>query len=165
LDQTIVTHGITLPAGTSVGSDNKFDLYRLGFDHKFYFFNNDLDVYPEIELTGLHFSYRFYSPGIDSTRAFHSMTERLGVGSDYHLNRFVYLSGNVASSIPSLSNLQVQTAKVDVNWNVYKMRDVQTTLYTGVGYERIQFKDKQTFPNDIKLTAAPTAELGIKFTF
>lgn len=165
LDQNVTTHGIYLPAGSSVASDNKFDLYRLGFDHKFYYLNNDLDIYPEIELTGLHFAYNFTTPNVASTRSFHSMAERVGFGADYRLNSNVYFSGNVATSIPSLSNLQVQTANVDANVSVFKTKVVDTIVYAGVGYEKIHFTDKQALPNDISLIASPMAEVGLKFTF
>lgn len=164
LNENITTHGIFLPKNTSVASDNKFDLYRVGINHRF-FLSDKFVLAPELEITSLHFAYEFATPILHSSRAFHSMTERLGLEVEYYLSKSIYLSGNAATSIPKTSNLQVQTANADVNFKIAKNKDFETTVFTGVGYEKIHFEDKQTLPNNINLVASPMAELGIKFSF
>lgn len=165
LNQTITTHSLTIPAGTRIQTDSKFDLYRLGINHKFYFMDDRLTLYPALELTGVDFSYQVKTPTQTTTRAFRRGTIRIGGGADYKVNQYLTLSANAATSIPGISGLQLQTANVDATINLFKVNQMQVALVTGLGFEHIEIKDNQELPNHARLNLSPIAHIGFKISF
>lgn len=160
LDQNITTHGINIIQGTSISTDNKFDLYRIGIFHSFGLFN--FSIYPELEGTLLNFNYQISTPAVATSRGFNSLTFRVGLGASLQLTSFVGFMASAETSIPNVMNLQVQTAKAEVDFTVYQQLMFQLKLFGNVGYERIYFEDHQTLPNKIDVRAFPVVAVGIR---
>lgn len=168
LPSTLVTYGHTIPAGTLTDTETSFDLYSLGVDHKFYFLDDRLAIYPEAEYTALDFNYNLSVPGAPAMgvqRGFVPSTARLGLGAEYRVNKVMSLSVNGLSSIPGTTNLQVQTVEGDANFKVIDHPHISTSLFAGVGYERIDFEDHASMPNHIDMQMAPLVRVGIKINF
>lgn len=165
LTQDLITHNFFLPAGTAITTTNRYDLYRLGYYRRYLFCAKRFLVAPEVEITAFNFDYHFNAPAQVRGRSFCPMTARFGVGGEYLLNTYLSVIFNGASSIPSVFNLQIQTANLDLSWNFHPCQRLHTSVYGGIGYQRIDFKDKQEVPNHIEVTQGPIGRVGLRFTF
>ena len=164
LTSDLLTHGVIFPAGTPLSTHATFDLYQVGLNRRFKICNN-FALYPEAEIAFFSFSYREVSIVQSTDRAFGLVTQRIGLRGEYAFNCYLMLSVDVAASIPFLSDLQLRTARTDLNFNIYTSQCTRTTLFMGVGYEYIDFKDGQVFPNHVHIEYQPIGYIGLKFHF
>ncbi len=166
LTQNLMSHGVFIPAGTNLNVSTEFDLYRAGVYYKFYLLNDRLIIYPMAEATVLDFSYRFSAPLIPAnTRHFTQITGRLGVGGEYDFTKTLALVAHAVSSIPDATNLDVVTANADLKYTFFTSQYISTSIFGGIAYQYIDFKDSQRLPNHIKLNMGPIGEVGLAVTF
>jgi hypothetical protein len=162
LSSNLLTHGMFFPANTLVRTKGHLDLYQLGVQRYFPIGRNSV-IYPEAGLALLAFGYAVETSYQQTQRAFKQVTEQIGVGANYRLNRYLSFSFKAATSVPCLADFQLRTAQAEINFNLLITRHIQGTLFTGLGYEEIEFKDHQPCPNHIKVLLLPIGCAGIKF--
>lgn len=166
LTQNLISHGVFIPAGTNLKVSTEFDLYRAGIYYKFYLLNDRLIMYPIIEATILDFVYRFSAPTIPAnTRHFTQITGRVGVGGEYGFTQKIALLIHAVSSIPDVTHLDVVTANADLKYTFFTGKNIAASIFGGVGYQYIDFKDSQRLPNHIRLNMGPIGEVGLAITF
>jgi hypothetical protein len=162
LSSDLLTHGMLFPANTFVHTKSHLDLYQLGVQ-RYFPIRRDFVIYPEVGFALLAFGYSMDACYQQTQRAFRQVTERIGVGTNYFFNRYLAFSFKAATSLPYLANFQLRTAQAEINFNLGITRHIHSTLFTGLGYEKIEFKDHQSCPNHIKVLLLPIGCAGIKF--
>jgi hypothetical protein len=86
LSESLTTHNVTFPAGTSIGSDIRFNLLRMGAGWKFSLAHGRLELFPIGELGVLDFSYDI-SGGGEMTSVPRSFSEAVRSGSSTKATR------------------------------------------------------------------------------
>ena len=161
LSTTLVTHGITIPAGTAGNSDLQFDWYRVGGGYDFYF--HKLTLTPEIELAYLKFSY-LLNYGSATKRSYSPATMRVGLNSLYQFNSHIALNITAVTST-YLTALNITDLQARMKFKILQHRSFATTFFVGTGYTRISFKDKQPLPNHVLFNTGLLATTGLEFSF
>jgi hypothetical protein len=165
LSSQLITHGITIPANTKIDTTTKFDWYHLGFSYDFDFYSSRLTLSPEIEFALLNFSYYFKTPAVDSSRAFNAGTIRIGAMGNYRFTPRIALIVDLVTSVPGVTNLNILTATAKLAFDVYQNKETKASLLVGTGITRIDFEDKQTLPNHMRLVMAPMVITGLAVSF
>jgi hypothetical protein len=164
VNPALISHGLFFPLGTFDSISAQFDLYKLGIDHHFYFADNRLTITPEIELTVLNFNDKFTTRLTGFSRHFSQVTPRVGIRLNYAITP-KFSAGIMGATSLSLMNLNVYTAKADLNYDLIQHEQSSIGVFAGVGYQQIDFKDHQQLPNHIRLSMAPIGEIGLKIRF
>lgn len=163
LQQNLITHGVLFPAGTAVNASFKFNLLTGGVYYNF--IHQQWTFRPIIAASGLDFDDKLTSAMQTTKRSFTQATPRVGLDVIYQLNPKFAVSLAGLSSIPSLTNLGVYSAELKGNYTIFQNIHYALNGFAGAGYQQIHFKDRQTMPNNIRLTDWPMlfAGLGVKF--
>lgn len=164
LTNDLLTHAILFPAGTFISTQEKFDLYRLGFNKKLACTNIG-SLSSLVEVAVFDFSYSISTQINSTNRAFNQFTERFGLAYEYCVNQYLSCAFVAASSLPVVTNLQIQTLDFSVDMNVLHLSQTQSTIFAGIGYQRIEFEDKQPLQNHIVIEYLPITYIGLKFKF
>lgn len=163
LRNDLLTHGIFFPRDTVVTAKPFFDLYQMGPQTRISVTKNFF-LYPKANLAFLNFHYQLFSADLQVYRNFLLATDQLGLEGEYFLGRGLSLSFNFASSIPKLTILQIRSASVDINFHLFVCTHLDTALYSGIGYQYIDFQDKQKSPNHMFIETSPIGYLGFRFS-
>ena len=86
LSQSLTTHNVTFPAGTSVSSDIQFNLLRVGAGWPFNLARGRLELSPIGELGVLDFSYDISGGGEMTSRAYSKGYLGFGLAGRYRIN-------------------------------------------------------------------------------
>ncbi len=147
LDETVITHGKTIQAGSNVSANLKFDWYRLGSKYNFYLLQNKLILAPLAEADVLNFGYNI--PDFIEPRKFNSVAVRIGLYGAYYFKSQFFVDAKIASSIPIL-NLNIVTAEAKLNYTFFNKTHVAPSIFIGFEFNYLNFEDQQTFPNHIQ---------------
>ena len=113
LDESLITHGATFPAGSSVNSDVQLDWYRFGYRHAFELLSDrSTTVSPGVGGTMLDFNYNLDTSGLgpSESRSYVKVTPQMGLNVEWNPNHKLTFSleldllGSpvVTSSIPGI---------------------------------------------------------------
>jgi len=163
LTKPLFTHALTFPAGTLVTASTAFDLYRLGLTYNLSS-SDKWQFYPLVEGTLLVFDYQLKSNTAFTQRNFNQATVRFGIGGKYYFTPKFMWDFELATSIPRMINLNVQTANTHLGYTILATPSQTTSIFAGIAYTHIDFKDRQTTPNHIRLIEWPSSEIGLRVT-
>jgi len=164
LSHNLLFHGLLFPANTRINFATKFDLYNAGIDYPWYC-SDKLSIAPAVEFAAVDFSFLVNSGLVQSARSFVQGTGRIGLHARYDFTHALSLSMNAATSIPSLTNLEVVNLLAKINYNFIQYPHVNAGLFASIAYQKICFRDHQTLPNNIRLTMAPMEAVGVVVSF
>ncbi len=159
LSQTLLTHGVDFPVGTSVSSKIKFNLLTAGAYYNFT--HQQLTVRPILAVTDLNFYYSLASQTKFAKRHFTHVTPRIGLGFIYQINPKFNVSLTGLSSIPDLVHTAVYSIEAKGDYTFYQTSHYSVNGFVGLAYQQIKFKDQQTVPNNIQLTNWPMVFIGL----
>lgn len=168
LESTLVSQGITFPAGSPVESDVRFDWYRLGYRYLFRhdFGGRTVEFYPSIGGTLLDFHYTLSSPGIENVdRSYAKVGGQVGAGMTWPFMDQFSLTAQVLAPIPVPHWPQILSAQAAVKYRFLQRNDLAISGLVGIDYDWIAYKDSQRVPNDIKANIGPMGMVGLEIHF
>jgi len=160
LNETIITHNVTIPAGSYINPKLTLDWVRLGAQYNF-FLQDKWTIAPQLEAAAMDFDYCI--PNYITPRRFKPFAARVGIYSNYDFNQKFALDGNVASAIP-VFNLNIINANLRLKYTLFTQQKVTTKIFAGIGYLYIRFKDHQPTPNYI-LYKQPLLQAGFTIEY
>jgi hypothetical protein len=165
LDQTLITHRETFPAGTHVSSDVKLTLLQLGYGYKFDLGHN-LAIRPMADFAILDFDYEIKGGGISTSRKYPKGTFQLGGEFSWRPNDGPFELAAGALLTPPISSVPA----IDQEWlmaryRVFDTDKVDGKIGAGVRWEQDRFEDKQTVPNRFKIDMGPMFVVEFDLSF
>lgn len=145
LDTILRTHDRTIWAGSNISAEINFDWYRVGTKYILHF--NKFTVAPLAEIAVLRFGYDI--PHYIEPRDFDATTARIGIYGAYYFTNKIFLSANLAGSIP-ISDLNIYTIASKLNYTLFQKRYFTPTIFLGAQYTYIDFEDHQELPNHMR---------------
>lgn len=165
ITNSLITHNVFIPAGTFMKTNTRFDIYRFGLNYLFYLCRHRLLLFPLVEGAAVDFLYRFQIPAITSSREFHPITFRIGLGGNYFFTKKFGIDFQLISSIPDLLNTDIYSGAIHFNYQFFHCHPYSGWLFVGIGFLVIQFKDQQLLPNHVNFHEWPIIEGGLAFHF
>lgn len=165
ITNALVTHNVFIPVGTNMKTNTRFDVYRFGLNYFFYLCHHRLILYPLVEGTVVDFLYQFEIPAITSSRSFHPITFRIGLGGNYFFTQRFGMDFQLISSIPDALNTDVYSGALHLNYQFLQRACYKAWIFVGLGFLVIQFEDQQLFPNHVNFREWPIIEAGLAFHF
>lgn len=174
LDEELISHGVTFPAGSNIDSDVQLDWYRAGYRYRFEFDTDparqgsEFSLAPSVGVAVLAFDLQLDGTGgLETGRSYTKVSPQIGLDAEWRITRRVALVGEVLSSIPLEDVPFIFSAQIAVEYRVLDTRGVAADAVIGIGYERIQYDDsgKQDVPNDIDVDLGPLLILGLRLEF
>lgn len=169
LSESLVSHGTTFPAGTSVNADTQLDWYRFGYEHHFAFKYNGGSVvsfYPAIGFALFNFDYNLKGTGgLSAARSFAKPAPQLGLKSEWTPGGPFLLSAGVLSSLAFSTLPLLLSVDLTAGYQLWGRLDHGGQAYLGIGYDRIDEEDNQRVPNHVKASIGPEVIVGFKVSF
>lgn len=155
LNQTIITHNVTIPSGSYINPKLTLNWLRLGAQYNF-FLQDEWIIAPQLEAVEMDFDYHI--PNYITPRSFKPCAARIGIYSNYDFNQKFALDGDIASAIPGF-HLNIINANLRLKYTLFTKQQSTTKIFAGIGYLYIRFKDNQPTPNYI-LYKQPLLQAG-----
>jgi hypothetical protein len=167
LDQKLVTHNVTFPAGMAVSSTVQLNWYRLGYEHRFLFRHDDtmLQIEPAIEGLLFDFGYQINGVGLSTSRTYFKGGVRLGIRSEWSPWPRFSILGDAMGSVPIPGQPMILSLQATGRYRLWGRIDRGGTFFLGIGYDQIDHKDLQTVPNHIKVEMGPLLVTGLAVNF
>lgn len=166
LDSTLVSRGVTFPAGTHVHSDVTLDWYRLGYRYRFDIplgEQQHLFLAPGIQGALLDYDYNLDGGGRSISRSFPQAGVRLGGTAEWRPHPIFAIEATAWWGIPIDETAEITDLSLLARVRVFKLeRGPAAWLHLGIGYEHIEFKDNQDQPNHIDVGTGPLLNAGIE---
>jgi len=173
LDQQLITHGVTFPAGSQLSSDITLDWYEFGYRHRFTFGPDDrgrdqFTLLPSIGVAIFNFDYSTHATaGASASRSYIKLTPQLGIELDWRPSNGPFwlalqLEGSPPIS-PPLPLLYVE--KLTANYQLLHGRYGDLAIFAGIAFEQMFFEDNQTVPNKTRADIGPAGIFGLSFSF
>ncbi len=166
--QDLVTRNIRIPSGSLIRGRTRFDTMSLGISRSFQIPRTRTTLFPLVEFSLLKFLYEPTVEGIDlsgAKRRFNSGGLRFGLAAERQITDRIALEGTLVSTIPGLSNLQMTDTHLRAKFRFNNIDSGSSTIFLGIGYQRIKFKDSQELPNDLELKIFPVTTIGYSYSF
>jgi hypothetical protein len=167
LDSTLVSQGITFPAGSPADSQLKFDWYRLGYRYIFPvdWGNRTLEIAPSVGAALLDFRYRLSSQGIETVdRSYAKLGAQAGVSVTWPFMDNLSLVVEARAPIPVPHWPEITSVQGVIKYRFLEHDDLAISGMAGLGYDWIYYKDNQRVPNDLKVDL-PLGVLGLEVSF
>lgn len=169
LDTTLISHGTTFPAGTSVKSAVQLDSYRLGYQYRFTWANEagtSLTISPAIGIGFLNFDYNLKAGGgLAARRGYFVGGPQLGLNAGWSPPGRFSIDGGIFNSLPEVGNLFILSAQLRGSYRLWGHGERGGRVFLGVGYDWLDYEDGQQVPNHIKAQLGPMLLLGINTRF
>jgi len=167
LDEELIFHGREYPVGTRVKSDVNLSWYDIGYQYNIYFGKEGtkLLIAPTVAYTLWDFSTELKSNNGKNSRSYIKGTPRLGLELEWFpLNR-LSVSGKAIGSLPLNNMPHIYTVGLVGKYNLLDINRFKISLFMGVEYDWIDFKDSQTVPNQVKANMGPLGLFGAEIKF
>jgi hypothetical protein len=169
LDNTLISHGTTFPAGSSVSTNTQLDWYRGGYEYRPSYRNSEgasVSFYPSLGFGLLNFDYKLTAPGaLSATRSFVKAAPQLGLKSEWSPGGRFFLSGEVLSSLAFSTLPLLFSTDVTQEYQVWGRASQGGRVFFGVGHDMIHFEDNERVPNHIKTDIGPEVVVGFSVSF
>lgn len=169
LDTTLISHGTTFPAGSPVKSNVQLNWYRVGYQYHFLYSNDQgaaFGFYPAIGLVLLDFKYKLDGPGgLTADRNYIQPAPQIGLGWEWRPKGRFSVSGGVEGSLPIAHMPFILSTEVVGNFRLWGTEGSRGLAFLGIGYDRVEYKDKQDVPNHIKADMGPEVIVGLEVYF
>jgi len=167
LDEKLIFHGKEYPAGTRVKSDIGMNWYDIGYRYNIYFDKErtNLCVAPTIAFTLWDFSTELESNSGRNSRSYIKGTPRLGLDFEWFPAKRFSVSGRAIASLPLNNMPHIYTVGLVGKYNFMEINRLKVSVFMGVEYDWIDFKDNQTEPNHVKANMGPLGLIGAEIAF
>ena len=166
LNETLISRGVTFPAGTSVHSKVDLNWLRAGVGWKFELANHRLELFPKADFALLDFSYKLNGGGEAVDRSYSKGCFRVGMEGKYRCFGPVSLRLDAEASVPISNTPQIAVFTGDVEFDLLRhSKRFHPTVFVGGGWQRIEYEDNQTLPNHIKADFGPFVRAGLGLSF
>ena len=165
LSESLVSHGVSFPAGSPFKSSIQLNVANLGAGWRFDFAERRLQVFPWIDVAILDFSYSLDSPGARAARAYRTTAVRLGAEATYDLGHGFGLELDGGASLPISHMPQLSSVTGRVAYHLFPTSAVRATLFLGCAGKWIDLEDSQTLPNHISVRSGPLVTGGFSLSF
>ena len=163
LNQDLIFHNLDYLKGSKVEYDIKLDWYEIGYSYK-YSLSKNFNISPTIRGVIWDFKTELTVDNISDDRNFNSGGCRIGLIGDWNINKWFSIS--VEGIIPLPFNVQIYTFNINGNVNILKKKDYQLSIYSGISYEKMYFKDGQDDEqNNIDINFGPIWYYGLTISF
>ena len=168
LDETLVTHGVTFPAGSHVSSDVGLNWYRAGYGHEFDFGDeHQLRLTPKIGVAILDFDYKLDSDGSKASRSYIKAGPQIGAEVEWQpwnipltFNLDVMLSDNFGTSLAAISS-----ESLVAKYRFFERGSFSSAALIGIAFEQMRYEDNQTVSNRVHVDLGPMLVVGLEFRF
>jgi hypothetical protein len=171
LDESLLTQGRFITAGSEVAAEVKMDWYRLGYRHRIQRGNEPgvqlpVGIYSRVGVAMLDFRYQLdASGGIEVDRQYMKPAMQMGVEMEWHASEKFSIAGELTSTLPFTSWPWIVTASVVAKYDFVERRGWGVRGYVGAAYEKIGFEDDQEEPNDLNVDFGPMVVVGLELRF
>jgi hypothetical protein len=169
LDSPLVSHGTTFPAGSPVKSNVQLNWYRVGYQYHFLYSNDEgaaFGFYPAVGLVLLDFKYKLSGPGgLSAGRSYIQPAPQIGLDCEWRPKGRFSVSGGVTSSLPFSNMPFILSTEVVGKFRLWGTEGSRGLAFLGIGYDRVEYKDKQDVPNHIKADMGPEVIVGLEVNF
>jgi hypothetical protein len=171
LRSSLVSHGVSFPAGANVQSDVQLDSYRIGYRYGLVLTRSANDT-PEVTLTpsaavGLwQFDYRLRSGPLDAARSYGKPTVLGGLRAEWRPGggRFG-VEGEMSGSPPVPGMPQLYSEQVLARYRFLERGRLIMDAGLGVAFEQMYFKDNQRVSNHISADFGPQLLVSLRVNF
>ncbi|MEM9242478.1 MAG: hypothetical protein AAGA27_00275 [Pseudomonadota bacterium] len=166
LSQSLVTHGIPFEAGTHVKTNSYYALTHL-IASVTALHGQKFSLRPGVGLELMNFNYKISSDTQSTSRGFSHLAPELKVNFDYNLSAYLQWRSAVHVTVPGLTRLDNYEANTGIAYFpvTKSFPGIQPAIYIKTGYLYLNFKDKQTMPNHMRITYAPFVAGGLALYF
>lgn len=166
LSEALTTHNVTFSAGTSVDSDIRFNLLRMGAGWKFSLARGRLELFPIGELGVLDFSYDISGGGQMTSRDYSKGYLGFGLAGRYRISTRVSAILNAQAPVPISNTPQITALTGGFEFDLLPPgTDARPSVFLGGGTQRIEYQDGQELPNDINVDLGPLITAGLSVSF
>jgi hypothetical protein len=168
LDHTLISHGMTFPAGSSVKGNVQLNWYQVGYQHRFIYSNGQgtsFGLHPGIGLVLWDFTYKLEGAGSLADRSYIKWAPHIGLDWEWMPRGRFSVSGGVWGTLPIYDMPFILSTELVGNFRLWGKGGSRGLLFVGIGYNRIAYKDKQEVPNYIKTDIGPEFIGGLQVRF
>jgi hypothetical protein len=168
LDSTLISHGMTFPAGSSVKGNVQLNWYQVGYQHRFFYSNGQgtsFGLNPAVGFALLDFKYKLEGGGSLADRSYMKVAPQIGLDWEWKPKGRFSVTGGVWGSLPIYDMPFILSTEVVGNFRLWGKGGSRGLLFLGIGYDRVEYKDKQEVPNHIKADIGPEFIGGLQIRF
>ncbi len=149
----------------------RLDWYRFGYRHRFSFQyskgdESTLSLMPAVGAVLFNFAYELDgTEGRSVARAFTKGAPHVGLQTEWNPKGPFSLAAGVLSSLPFSSLPLILSVELTGRYQLWGQANRGGLAFLGIGYDRIDFEDSQTFPNHIEIDMGPLLLLGLEVSF
>jgi len=167
LDQPLIFHGQGYPTGTSIKSDVNLSWYEIGYQYNIHFGKEQMNfnIAPTVAFALWDFSTELESGGEKNSRSYMKGTPRIGLNLEWFPWKQFSVSGKAIGSVPLKNAPDIYTVGLTGKYHLLSKDRLRISLFAGVEYNLIDFKDSQTEPNRVKANMGPLGLAGLEIRF
>lgn len=169
LNNELTSQGVIYPAGSQVSADVSLDLYRIGYQHRFFFQSNKhgrFEIDPTIEIAFFDFHYKLDSlAGLSTDRSYVKGACRIGAEAHWYANDRLTISAGAIGPVPISNTPQIWTLDLTAKYQLWGKEPRGGAAIIGIGYQHTEYQDNQTVPNHIKFEMSPILRAGLQIGF
>lgn len=166
-----ISHGNTIHPGSEVDAKTLFIHYGIAAQYRFGI-TERISVSPKLGGNLTSFSYK-YSASLASNRyikndrrEFHAMSFTGGVDVDLRLAQKLKATLEADFALPLNTHVRKNdTIGLIFTWNVAGSENSGLDILFGAEKRTFEFKDKQTFPNHMRLNGKINWKIGLQYRF
>jgi hypothetical protein len=183
VDRPFIFHGRAYTAGMRIESEVKSNWYEIGYRFRWpldqihtsstrqsYQETSSRSVFtftPTVTVAFWDYSVQLQESGVKNERSPSGLhySPRLGALLEWYPWPRFSIIGKAIGSLPIDEIVHIYTLGLTANYNLIQGNKFKLILNMGVGYDHVDFKDEQTFPNKIRIDIGPMVIGGLKMQF
>jgi hypothetical protein len=167
LDQALIFHGEEYPAGTEVKANTRLNWYEIGYQYNIHFGKEraSLSIAPIAALALWDFSVELKANDEKNSRSYMKGTPRVGLEFEWLPVKPFSVSGKAIASLPFDNMPHIYTLGLTGKYSFVDKDRLKISLFAGVEYDQVDFKDNQTEPNHVKANMGPLGLVGMEIKF
>ncbi len=164
LNEPLISHDIDFPAGSHLSTVSDYDIYHLDFG-SFWQASNKIRLNGLAGAALLHFNYQINSGSLSTSRHFNHISPEVIIESIYLIQPRIDWRLHASSTVPSISDFSEQDVNSEIRYYPAIHRFPHVALMVKTGCLFINFKDKQSTPNHMKVNFGPYIGIGVVMNF
>ena len=166
LQETLISQGLTFPAGTHVSSDVDVNWYRAGYRHRFSL-GDDWTIWPSVGGILWDFHYKLKGGGEKADRSFDKANVQFGLEIEWRPNQGRFAIDAAVSAAPPFATSwpQVYTEQIVASYQVIHSNRSDLDVFAGVAFEQQYHEDSQTVSNRVEANFGPMVVAGLRWSF
>jgi hypothetical protein len=167
LDEKLIFHGKGYPVGMRVKSEVNLSWYEIGYQYNIHCGKEQMNLRfaPTVVFALWDFSTQLESSGVENSRTYIKGTPRVGLEFEWSPAKRFSLCGKAIGSLPFNYIPHIYTVGLTGKYDLLDKDHLKISLFMGVEYNQIDFKDSQTEPNHVKANMGPLGLAGAEIKF